>query len=874
MHASSLLQSKLWTPATPEHHVRRLRLLQLVDDAVRAPLTVVAAPAGSGKTALLSGWAAESATPAAWLSLDETDRDPVQFWSGMIAAVETLVPGSGGRARRLLPRPDALADAVLTLLDDLDCAGRPAGVLIVDNVHLVDEEGAVTASLEQFLLHLPPCLRVVLLSRRLPQLPVDRLRAQGQLAEVHFAELRFSPGEARELLSRLSPSLADKQVDAVVSHAAGWAAGLQLAAYAARSNRARDGLAGPPIEDDLLVADYVMHEVLGGEAPELVEALLDVSVVEWLNPSLASALAGRDDAGELLLQAEVRGLFVTRLGTAGWSELHSLIRSMLVAELARRSPGHLAELHARAARWFEEAGEIPLALEHWLLAERQRDALRLLAARSAELYDSGRGATIIRVIAGIPPHVAAADFEAMLEFAWCHVFVDRRRFLQTVEQLTWWASQASGPGETVRGRLSLLQSIAATMRADWAAGAELARRALSELGEDWLRDPLGRFGWTMVARDIALSERWDDSSSEVREVEFALSRAPEGRLGFEGIRALGEALAGRPVDALRVIAGVRRSAEVTNMTILRSELAIAEAVAHRELGDRPRATAELVTLATATVEPVPYCRLLAALELAQVRLDGGELAEARLVFDQAEALVEGDCPGPGGHEWLARVGTQLALSEGDVEQARHWAEQDLDPFWTGVSAARVDLAEGRGAAALVALDAAMPRSPRHDVVRELLRARAVESGEEAAKCAIAALDRATSVGILQTVASEDPEILEVIEHAAWRVPRPWLERLRRASSSREGRLPAQHELAELLTDRERDVLRFLPSRLTLREIAGELNVSVNTLKFHLKVIYRKLGVRSRGDAAEITRAITSPGGRSRRSGGGAGHLFG
>src|SRR5918995_3558301 len=107
MHASSLLQSKLWTPATPEHHVRRLRLLQLVDDAVRAPLTVVAAPAGSGKTALLSGWAAESATPAAWLSLDETDRDPVQFWSGMIAAVETLMPGSGGRARRLLPRPDA-----------------------------------------------------------------------------------------------------------------------------------------------------------------------------------------------------------------------------------------------------------------------------------------------------------------------------------------------------------------------------------------------------------------------------------------------------------------------------------------------------------------------------------------------------------------------------------------------------------------------------------------------------------------------------------------------------------------------------------------------------------------------------------------------
>jgi len=860
---SSLFTSKMRAPATPEHYIRRSRLLELVDDAVRAPLTVVAAPAGSGKTALLSGWVAERAGPTAWLSLDETDRDPVQLWTGLIAAVDTLVPDCSEQALRLLRRPGALLDAVSTLLGDLDCAGRPLGVLIVDNVHLVDEDDMVAASLEQFLRHLPSCLHVVLVSRRRPRLPVDRLRARGLLAEVHFAELKFSPGEARALLSRLAPSLEADRVEAAASHAAGWAAGLQLAALAARSARALDGLEGPPGEDDLLVSDYVMHEVLADEARELVDVLLDVSVVDWLNSSLARALTGREDAGELLMRAEERGLFVTRLGTVGWFDMHALVRSTLVAELARRSPSHCAELHARAARWFEEADEVPLALEHWLLAGRPRDSLRLLAARSAQLYDSGREATIARTIANIPPGVAAADVEAMVEFAWCHVLLDRRRFVEMVGELTWWASAANGLDETVRGRLSVLRSIAATMNGDWAAGAELARRALSELGENWSRDPLGRFGWSMIARDVALSERWDDSSGEVREAELALSQDRERRLAFEGTRALGEALAGRPVDTLRVAAGVRHSAGVTNMTILRGELSIAEALAHRELGDRPRATAELVTLVEANVEPVPYCRILAALELAQVRLDEGELDEARLAFDQAEELVEGDSPGPGGREWLARVGTLLALSEGDIGQARRWADQDRDPFWGGVSAARVTLAEGNRAAALAALDAAVPRCPRHDVVRELLRARALETYEEATKCVIAALDRATSVGLLQTVASEVVEMPDLVEHAAWRLPKPWLERLRRASvRGRKGGLPAQHELAELLTDRERDVLRFLPSRLTLREIAAELHVSVNTLKFHLKVIYRKVGVRSRTEAAEIARAMTSPGGRA------------
>jgi LuxR family maltose regulon positive regulatory protein len=364
----------------------------------------------------------------------------------------------------------------------------------------------------------------------------------------------------------------------------------------------------------------------------------------------------------------------------------------------------------------------------------------------------------------------------------------------------------------------------------------------------------------MIAREVALSERWDDAGSEVRQADLALSRDPERRLAFEGTRALGEALAGRPVDALRVAAGVRRAAAVSSMTILRAELATAEAVAHRELGDHPRALGQLAALADEPIEPVPYCRILSALELVEARLDEAHIEAARDAFGQAEALVEAELPGPGGRGWLARVGTRLALAAGEIDDARRWSKQVDDPFWAGISVARVRLADGDRSDALAALDSVVPRCVRHEVVLGLLRSRALVDHDESVKAVTAAVELAAANGVLQTVASEGADTIELVEQAAWRAPRAWMDRLRRAAvPGRGGSQLDQHDLRERLTERERDVLRFLPSRLTLREIAAELHVSVNTLKFHLKVIYRKLGVSSRAEAAEVARRRTVSG---------------
>ena len=191
-----------------------------------------------------------------------------------------------------------------------------------------------------------------------------------------------------------------------------------------RHNRARHPDIGAR---DLLFSDYVWHEVLAAERADVVDALLDTSVVKRANPALAAALTGRADAGELLLEAQARGLFVTRLGPSGWLEVHAVVREELLAEVTRRSPGRVANQHALAARWFEEAGEVTAALEHWLLAGLPREALRLLSQHVAWLSDTGREATIARTLSRIPLNVVAADLQARIEFAWCHLPVDRHR---------------------------------------------------------------------------------------------------------------------------------------------------------------------------------------------------------------------------------------------------------------------------------------------------------------------------------------------------------------------------------------------------------------------------------------------------------------
>ena len=796
---SPFFRSKFRVPAVPDHVVHRARLVDLLDDLAAYPVTAIVAPAGAGKTTLAADWVRHSGRPSAWLALDDTDRDPAQFWSAVVLAV------------------DELAEA-------------PGSVLVIDDVHRVDDqEAASRTALVEFVEHRPDWLHLLLLSRRRPPLPVDRLRANGALADIGFDALRFSDDEALAMLSGLCPDTAADELPPVADWAGGWAAALQLAALAVRSRRA----ALP--ESDRLVDSYVWHEVLRAERVELVSMLLSTAVVDRMNFGLAEALTARPDTGDLLLEAEERGLFVTSLDPGGWFELHGLVREMLLIELQRRWPERLREQHRRAARWFESSGDGATALEHWLTAGEPAEALRLLSAIAVSLVDGGRTASAERVLQRIPPEVSGADGAAQVRDAWCRLVVDAPDAAD--------ALAAVSAGADDEGRIGVLRALRAYTTCDWSTAVALGRSGS-------MADPIGRFGWSIVAHAIAASEGWSDTDPLVEEARAAVAGHSDRRLAHDTARAVGLALAGHPLDAVRVAAGVRPVVEAAEMATLRSVLDLAEALAARELGDRDGAETALRGLASAPCHPNMYVDVLAGLELAEALLADGDVAGAEALLAEVEQL--GRYPAR-----VARTGVLVALARQDLPAAERWAERVDDPFWGPISAARVSLAADRADDAAEAAHRAEARCVRHVVVRELVLARAlVDVDRDAALKAVAgAAETAAEHGLLQMVASEGPVVLELVELTAWRVPDAWTARLRRALVPEVARPASAPQLVEELTDRERDVLRLLPSRLTLREVAGELFVSPNTLKFHLRIIYRKLGVNSRAEAVEKAREL-------------------
>lgn len=853
---SPYFRSKLRKPVPSARYVRRARLVELLDQLSEIPVTLVVAPAGSGKTSLVADWLTQPSGPAAWLSVDDADRDIVRFWTGVVSALEECVPGCGADALVRLKRAHGVIDAVHSLLAGIADAGPDPVRLVVDDLHRIDDSPDVVASIGTMVEHLPASLHPVLVSRRVPDLPVERLQATGRLAEVRFAQLRFSQAEAIEMLGRLAPSMPVADVEAAAEHAGGWAAALQLSALAARVVHAQPVATSDRVEQDRLVDDYLWRDVLQAEDPQVIDVLLDIATVARVNPSLAEALTGRPDALDRLLEAESRGLFVHRIDAASWFEVHGLVRQSLLNELGRRGEDRLVEQHTRAARWFEETGDCTEAIEHWLAAKRPRDALRVLAAAATTLYDTGREATIVQVIDQIPVSVATADLESMMEMAWCCLPVSLDRFVESVKH----ASIAAARMEVrpaLRARLTTLEAIVSVVTGDWDRGSAQVPEAPGALSDGFSMDPVVRFGWNMIASGHALSESWNELGRDVAELRRSLALDPERHVAFEGVRALGLALAGQPVDALRVAAGVRRTADLGNMTILRAELAVAEAMARRELGDRRRADKELASLATSSAGPVTYSPILAGMAVVEQHLGSGDVDGARTGFAELESAVRMRFGGSGAQSWLARVGTRVAIADGQVELARSWAERVEDPFWGPVSLARVDLESGDLASATIRLEGAAPRCVRHEVVGNLLRARAAASSAVSDKLVTAAIDTAATYGLVQTVTDEGPFVLEMVERAAWSAPQEWLDRLRRLAIG-DVALPTQvRGLVEVLTEREREVLRLLPSRLTLHEIADELFVSRNTLKFHLRVIYRKLGVNSRVEAAAAARALRS-----------------
>jgi ATP/maltotriose-dependent transcriptional regulator MalT len=480
-----LLAAKLDVPAIGGQLVHRGALLDALSAGRGRKLTLLSAPAGWGKTTLLAQWALGAGEDErfGWLSLDPSDNDPVWFWMYVVAALQKVSPGVGTRAVELLAMGADPVQVVLpTLLNDLDTIASPM-VLILDDYHLVVNR-AVHEQMAFVIGRIPANLHLVVATRSDPMLPLARLRASGELAEMRSDDLRFGASEAHHLLNDvLGLDLADADIQLLHQRTEGWAAGLYLAALSLAGRADAPAFVRTFAGDNRHIVDYLMAEVIEGQPPELRSFLLRTSVLGRLSGALCDAVLQTSGSASVLEKIERENLFVVPLDMSRrWYRYHQLFGELLRTELRRSEPDLVADLHRRAAAWFEAAGLVDEAVRHLVAAGNIARSADLIAADWVNEFNGGGLSTVAGWLDLLPDESVLQDPRLSVARAWIALSVgqldDAAEWIEAVE------TGSPGDGGAISGQVVVLRAVHSFKTAAVAAALEEARRAITlDLGD-------------------------------------------------------------------------------------------------------------------------------------------------------------------------------------------------------------------------------------------------------------------------------------------------------------------------------------------------------------------------------------------------------
>jgi LuxR family transcriptional regulator, maltose regulon positive regulatory protein len=897
-----LLETKLYVPRSRRGLVSRPRLSERLDRGAASKLTLVSAPAGFGKTTLLTEWlAAGPAGPGgerlvAWLSLDRADNDPASFWTYVIAALRTVAAGVGERALAFLqaPQPPPIETVLTALLNDL---GAVAGeiVLVLDDYHVV-EAGDVQEGMAFLIDHLPPSLHVVIASRADPALPLARWRARGELVEARAAELRFTPDEAAVYLNEtMGLRLTARDVAALEGRTEGWIAALQLAAL---SMQGRDDVAGfiaGFAGDDRYVVDYLAEEVLQRQPDRVQAFLLRTCILDRLSGPLCDAVTGQGDGKAMLAALDRGNLFLVPLDDRRrWYRYHHLFADVLQARLLDERPGELPDLHRRASVWFERSGEQSVAIGHALAGEDFQRAADLVERAVTAMSQARQEATVRSWLEMIPDEIISVRPVLIVAMAWVLLsdgeFGDVEGRLQDAER---WLDAAAGTGagsaaapagmvvaneeeyRRLPGTIETYRAALALARGEPLGAIRHARRAL-ELA------PAGEHRWRASASGLMAIAFWGSGDLEgaysawaecvagLRQaghiadifgctIAMADIRLTQGRLGA-AMRTYEQTLQGVPEQSGPALRGT------ADMYVGMSEV-------YRERDDLPTATRQLLaSQELGEHNGLPQNRYRWRVAMARIRQAEGDLAGALDQLNEAERLYMGDMfpnvrPVPA-------LKARVWIAQGSLGEALGWAHEhglsaddDLNYLreFEHITLARMLLAQraepdvDQAARLLDRLLLAAEEGERTGRVIEILVLRALTHqrlGDTPA--ALACLERAVTLaepeGYVRLFADEGPPIAALLKALTkQRTAGNYVRRLLAAAGEMTGHdSPVKQALIEPLSERELDVLRLLGSELDGPAIARELTVSLNTIRTHTKNIYAKLAVTSR--RAAVSRA--------------------
>ncbi len=393
-----LVATKLHVPTVPTHLVRRARLDDLLDLAIaeRHRLVLVSAPAGSGKSTLLAGSLADRDIDLAWLQVEDSDADPVRFWSYLTAAIDRTRPGLNDTVAPAIVSSGGTPDAVVPVLVNALAAAESPLVVVIDDYHLIDNPD-VHAGVERLVELCPDHVSLVIGTRTDPSFRLGRLRVRGQLTEIRAVDLRFDPEEATDLLA--TPLLDREMVRELCDRTEGWAAGLVLAGLSlAGLDDATDFIARFG-GDNRLVVDYLTDELLASIRPDDRQRLIETSILDRLTGPLVDAVTGSTDGSAWLQRIAASNQLVVGLDQTGTTfRYHHLLRDLLRLEAQREIPDRLADLHLAAAAWHHEHGDMYTAIERYISGQDLVTAGDLIAVHATALLNGGQVFTVLRLL--------------------------------------------------------------------------------------------------------------------------------------------------------------------------------------------------------------------------------------------------------------------------------------------------------------------------------------------------------------------------------------------------------------------------------------------------------------------------------------------
>jgi LuxR family maltose regulon positive regulatory protein len=887
---TTLSTTKLYTPPLCQTLVVRPTLIAALAAALTHGLTIVSAPAGYGKTTLVSHWLRVAGLPSAWISLDEGDNDPVRFLHYFLVALGRIIPTIKPDLLGMLqgPPPASFDPLVNLLINEIAANDRPF-VLVLDDFHSIHAQ-PVLEFLAALLDHLPPQMHLVLLTRADPPLPVSRLRVRNQLVDIRADQLRFTLAETADFLNeQMGLRLSSGDLAALEARTEGWIAGLQLAALSLQGCRDVHGFVSAFSGSHRYIMDYLADEVLERQPERARSFLLQTAILERLAGPLCQAVvepaAGEPGAGQAMLEdLDRRRLFLISLDDERrWYRYHHLFADVLRRNLEHLSPQLVPELHRRASRWFEQNGFIAEAARHALQAGDRERAASLVEQHGCDLLMRGEATTLLNMIVAVEPYWQTRPWLA-LQKAWALNLTGQPDQVEPALEAAERQIPTLEPtveAQDMLGGIAAARAHHANLQGESRLAADCARQALEHLTEG---NP-----FSASIKSVATSVLGDASwiSGDLDQAYRAYADAVQIGRAANNIH-------------LAVVASINLAAVLTEQGCLhRAARIYSEALRETARPDgrgSPLAAGALAGLAGVSYEwnqleaaagyacqCVELCRqwgnpnllatgyaTLAQLEHARCNLEGAQAAG-----QAAEQIVRDGQLSFTRSLWAEAALARLWLAEGDLDRAAHFVRRSslaledeipyrLEPaylIWL-----RVLLAQGDHEAALRLAERLLKPAEATGRTGRLIEGLVLQAlarqGQRDTVQAVALLERAIGLaqpeGYRRVFLDEGEPVARLLYQAkSHRNGKGLAAELLAAMGQAAGReAPPAQLLIEPLTMRELEVLKLIEAGHSNQEIAARLVVSIATVKRHISNIYAKLGVQSRTQALARVRDLT------------------